>query len=251
MKKLVAFLLVIVAVIFTGNLFNTPEVAQVITTPTASPTNNIQSVTLDVEGISMRINWVEVDPTKVELYSNLTNKQTSAQIIHERNCKTLVNGGFYSKENKHLGLLIDTNGLVSHAQENSLFNGFLWFDLQGVYITTSPPDNAHLAVQTGPVIINDSKPRMLSIKNDEQARRVVAAITTENKLLFLVIYRDGSEFQGPYLEELPKIIQEFSNSSDLEIVNAINLDGGNASAFITDFVNLTERTQIGSYFCVE
>ncbi|MBI3289925.1 phosphodiester glycosidase family protein [Candidatus Microgenomates bacterium] len=246
MKKIFIALIVIVA-IFAWSSSNKKEPEITISTPNPTANDN-QSVTIDVDGVPMRVNWIEVDPEKLELYSNLSAKQTSAAIKVEKKCDVLVNGGFYSKENKHLGLLIRSPQTISPAIESSLFNGFLTIDSQAV-ITTSAPITARLAVQSGPIIVYKNEPRKLSIKNDEQARRVVAATTSDGKLLFLAIHRKSSEFQGPYLEELPKIIQSFNNSSNIKIVDAINLDGGSASTFNTDSLNLPERTQIGSYFC--
>lgn len=230
--------------------FNKPDSSHVSSTDEQKKESaNKQSVVFDVDGVAMRISWVEVDPRKLELYSNLVDKKTSTMIREEKGCKTLVNAGFYSKENRHIGLLIATSGLVSSAQENSLFNGILSIDSSGARIISSEPTHVRLAVQTGPIILYEGRPRTLSIKNDEQDRRMLAAITSDGKLIFIAIHREGSEFQGPYLEELPEVIQLFNDSVNIKINNAINLDGGSASAFITDFTNIPERTLIGSYFC--
>lgn len=116
-------------------------------------------------------------------------------------------------------------------------------------IRTSEIDSLN-AVQAGPILILDGKPRTLSIKNDENERRIVVAKTNDDKVLFLAIYKKDSAYIGPKLSEVPNLLQEFTQETDIEISSALNLDGGTASAFYTEGVSLGELTKIGSYFCV-
>lgn len=90
----------------------------------------------------------------------------------------------------------------------------------------------------------------MSVKNDKQARRVVAGVTGENKLIFLVFYDNNQYYSGPYLNDLPDLVDKTGKSLDLNIADAINLDGGSASAFISDDIKLTELTPVGSFFCI-
>jgi hypothetical protein len=91
----------------------------------------------------------------------------------------------------------------------------------------------------------------LAIKNDEPNRRIVAATTDNNQLIFMVFYRDSSQFQGPMLGLLPELISMFTRQTGIDIVDAINLDGGSASVFISNYDRLNELAHIGSYFCIK
>lgn len=237
-------------------LINNSQPASIVSTPTPTPKSsetNKQSVVIDIEELPMRISWVKVDPKNLDLYSNLQEKLTSTIIRAQKNCQVLVNAGFYSKENKHLGLLISNYEIFSKTLSSSLFNGFFSVDENGANINTSPPANSsRLAIQSGPILLYNNDARIITISNnDEPARRIVAATTSDTQVLFLAIHRDGSELQGPYLTQVPNILSSFENETGININNAINLDGGSASVFITDSVYLPEVTQIGSYFCAK
>ena len=77
------------------------------------------------------------------------------------------------------------------------------------------------------------------------------ATTKEGKVIFIVAYTKGNPLSGPRLTELPEIIDELSKNAKLDIVDALNLDGGSHSAFLTKSFQLTEISTIGSYFCTE
>lgn len=262
MKKILGFLgiicIVSVAVFFVKNQVKKetnilPAVSVVTSTPIPSPTITIkQSIVLQVKETPIRISWTIVDPNKVELYSNLKNEQLSEQIKVDNSCQILVNGGFYSKENTHLGLFINNFSLVSQAIESSLLNGFLWIINDNILIGNNFPDTSpKIALQTGPLLFKDSKPLLLAINNDEPSRRIAAAKTSDNKLLFLAFYLDTAEYLGPLLGDLPEIINEFVKQTNFKITDAINLDGGKHSVFITDYERLNELEHIGSYFCIK
>jgi hypothetical protein len=53
------------------------------------------------------------------------------------------------------------------------------------------------------------------------------------------------------LSELPDILQRLEDKAGLKFVDALNLDGGAHSVFVTDEVSLTELSLIGSYFCLK
>ena len=222
---------------------------------TSTPTPTIalkQSIVLDIEGIPTRISWQIVNPEEIELYSNLKAQQLSEQIKVNKSCSVLVNGGFYSKENTHLGLFVSNYEIISKSIQSATHNGFLWIDFNNVSISSNLPDtNSRIAIQSGPLLFKDGKPLILAISNDEPSRRIVAGVTSDNKLIFLAFYRDSAEYEGPKLEQLPEIINSFKKQTKIDIVDAINLDGGSASVFITNYVRLNELAHIGSYFCVK
>lgn len=229
------------------------KVLSAIEEPTTPPSDLKQSAVVNIDSAAIRISWTIVSPEQVELYSNLKTQQLSEQIKVDKSCQILVNGGFYSKENTHLGLFITDFEIISKAMQSATYNGFLWItNNNNISIGDNPPDiNSRIVIQSGPLLIKDGEPLALDINNDEPNRRIVAAATDNNRLLFLVFYRDLNEYEGPLLAQLPEIIKLFQKQTSIDIIDAINLDGGKHSVFITNYVRLNELEHIGSYFCIE
>lgn len=195
--------------------------------------------------------WFSVKPNeKMELFSNVDDKLTSHDAKETYSCEKIVNAGFYSKENEHIGLFKNHEGTVSEYQTNSLFNGVFTKDTKGQFAISTDVQSADIALQTGPILVQNSEPLELNLKSDKAARRTVAAINSDGDLIFFVFYDSQSVFNGPYLRELPQMVLDASDDFELNIVDAINLDGGSASAFITDNVNLRELSPIGGFFCI-
>mgnify|MGYP001590102184 CR=1 FL=1 len=78
---------------------------------------------------------------------------------------------------------------------------------------------------------------------------MVGVVTDEDRLVFLSFYNPISYYLGPNLEDLPGLLKSFEKETGIQIKDAINLDGGTASAFYAEGVSLTELRPIGSYFC--
>lgn len=197
--------------------------------------------------------WIIVkDARKISLQSNLEEKLGSKEAKNKNGCSYLVSGGFYTKEGDHSGLFISEGKKLSESKANSTYNGYFSIDYEGkAQISKSEPSSARVALQSGPVVMFNGKVSSLSIKNDKPARRMVAAVTRLNHVVFISVYKKGSVFSGPLLSELPSLIKKLNDKTYLEIVDAINLDGGTASAFISYKVNLSELTKIGSFFCIK
>lgn len=227
------------------------KVLSAIESPLATPRIWKQSTVVNTDEVSIRISWTVVNPKDVELYSNLQEKKLFEEIRVNKNCKILVNGGFYSKEDTHLGLFISDFKTLSAPIQSALLNGFLSIDsADQILIDSSNPNSPRIGLQTGPLLILDTEPQILKINNDEPERRIAAGKTADNKLIFLVFYKEKSDLEGPLLGKLPEIIISFKNETGIEIVDAINLDGGSASFFVTPYDLLREMTTVGSYFCV-
>jgi uncharacterized protein YigE (DUF2233 family) len=220
-------------------------------TPTPSPASWRQSIVINEAGTQIRISWTVVDPDEVELHDNLKEQKLSEEIKTDKNCQVLVNGGFYSKENTHLGLFVTNSEIISPEITSPLLNGFLTIKSDNISISNNfNDDNERISLQSGPLLIQNNNPLLLKIHNDEPNRRIVAGVT-DNKLIFLVVYRDGSIYQGPLLGQLPEILSLFIKQTGINISDAINLDGGSASVFISNYDRLDELTHIGSYFCIK
>lgn len=200
----------------------------------------------------------EVDASHITLNPNFESKETASTFFTENGCKLLVNGGFYSAEQENksvynpIGLFIADGDKISGFRENKLFNGiFSVNDFLTPRITRQvPQDHINIGLQTGPILIENAS--ALEIKNvsDDHSRRSVAAVTGGNKVVFMSFYLPGHAFSGPTLSELPGLVQKVSNDNNLNIADAVNLDGGSASAYYAKNVNLSEASPVGSFFCI-
>lgn len=197
--------------------------------------------------------WTKVsDLSKISLYPNYTEQLRTDELIKKYNCSSLINGGFYSKLDKPLGLFVTNGNTLSSAINSSLFNGFFIIDNNQTRITYNKPGGTPtIALQTGPVLFFDGEPVDLRLIRDTQSRRSVAVVTKDRQVIFMSIYNKGSVFTGPKLDDLPLFLNKIEAETGYEFQSAINLDGGSASAFITKDANLEELVHIGSFFCVK
>lgn len=197
--------------------------------------------------------WYQVeDVDRLVLGSNLKAKEAASGLFEDQACSFLINGGFYSPELEHLGLFLTEGETLSPVQENVLLNGFVSINSLGIpKIGVLPDEELRLAMQTGPMLVANGEYKELTLTSDKYARRSIAMVTGSNELVFMIVYSGETRFSGPLLAETPELIRIFGQKTGLPIADAINLDGGKASAFITERVALTELSTIGSYFCME
>ena len=74
-------------------------------------------------------------------------------------------------------------------QHNNLFNGFLSLANNGSpTISSDVPENPKIAIQSGPILISGKQITNLNIQDRESARRSVATITNDGKIIFLSLY---------------------------------------------------------------
>jgi len=233
----VAFLLILVG-IFAAFLYvrqptSLPTPAATQTQPLAISPN--AQITLDERIYT--VYWQEISES-LTLVPNFDKQQTSSRIMEE--CTYGANGGFYTPDNKPIGLFIFDGVLLSPATTNATFNGY-FVKTDHFTLTRQPPTNsAEFAVQSGPYVTAQS---ILKIKNDTFARRVLVG-RSGSQWRFYAITEKDNVFDGPKLSDLPELLAK------LKIDEALNLDGGSASAFYsTSGVRLGELTPIGSFFC--
>lgn len=238
MKKLILFFLLLL----TG-CTSKPVSETVIPSPSPSPQ-------LAQFG-NYRYAWVKLDNlADLQLLPNYDAKVSSEELTQIYHCQVLVNGNFYDENDRPLGWLVSQGKTLSPAITSSLFNGY--FSLSGsmAAITPSvPPGSVDLGLQSGPLLILDSKPLLLKISNDQPRRRVIVALNNQSELIFLVLTGADSLFSGPLLADTPKLVASLGQAINQNLVAALNLDGGSASAFHTPEVHLNEYVYIGSFFC--
>jgi uncharacterized protein YigE (DUF2233 family) len=230
-------------------------------TVVVSPTPNITNTLPEPTGISKTITYagqtysydlIYSDPKSLVLIPNFTQKEPVTTIIDTNKCLYATNGGFYDTKSNPLGYFF--TGSYSHKEIHSLlFNGF--FTIQNDATPYIGPlletRNIRLGLQTGPLLFKQGQILDLRIQNDEHARRIVAAVTDKKTIVFITLYSLESTFDGPKLADLPLFINQVNMQENLSITDAINLDGGSASAFYSANTNLSELSSVGSVFCIQ
>lgn len=244
-KTLSLLTLILASSVFLLTFKNTPQQNQ---EPQKVLGQEIKS-SLNINGYE--VSWFQAEPDKLNLISNFKEKQNANNLFAENNCKLAANAGFYSIENKALGYFVNNYEVNYEFKPNKIMNGILSVNsLNTPRITREvTSDSPRIAVQTGPMLIENDFDLKAKLVKDKNARRMVAAVTGENKLYFLSIYNSESVFLGPEISELAEILIKFEELQDINIADAINLDGGKASYFNNGETVLTEISPIGALFC--
>ncbi len=221
--------------------------------PVSSPTSpdNPNTIDLVVKNNPVRAIWTEINSQNLILIPNFKEKKNSSDVNQEYHCKVMTSAGFYTQDDKPVGLFVSDGQLLRKENANALFNGFVTIDTnKNIFITKSVPDTTiQDAIQTGPFFLSYGNFETLKIKGDEPARRVAALIDTYGKLYLAIFFTENSKFNGPLLGDMPEVIQHFANSSKIQIIHAINLDGGSASTFYKGDIQMAELTHVGAFFC--
>lgn len=186
----------------------------------------------------------------IKLLSNLKTPLDGATLKVKYGCDAIVNGGFYDKENNHIGLFVENGKMVNAYQKNALFNGFIYIDAGEITMSTEIVRSSDYATQTGPVIIYEGNNYSFKLSNDDYSRRVIYIEYLNGLKEFLVLYRNDNKYLGPKLSEVYDLLANYSKNNGVEIKNAINLDGGFHSLFVNDKLTLSEASFIGSFFCI-
>lgn len=206
---------------------------------------------ISLNGASYNVFWYIPDVDKIILVPNYEAKLTSDEVINEYGCEFLINGGFYDEYREPLGLVIADSKQIGAYRQSSLFNGLFSINyfLTPRITREVPEDTLKIAVQSGPILFDNGKQASISIENDKNARRSVAAVTGENELVFIHFTGTNNSYYGPTLTELPALIDKLNRDSHLNIADALNLDGGSASVYIKRDIRIKEINFPGAYFC--
>lgn len=217
-------------------------------------TDEPTQINLTYGGQDLTVSWYKLEPIEnLTLIPNYDSKLTSDEAIKKYNCKFLGNAGFYSKEGKPIGLFVSDGEKISSWQKNDLLNGIFSINslLTPRITQATPEDPLQIAIQSGPLIKENAAYKNITSGNNNYDRRMLLAVTGENKAIFLAIYNHDSVFLGPKLSEVPEIIKLFERRLGIIFADVINLDGGSASAFKTKDFSLPEATNVGSFFCLK
>jgi len=254
MKRVILLILLvcIVSVVFFRNsqkrdIDTTP--VSIIPTVTTTPLKEAQTIRFDSYEYAYEY-FIVSNHKRITLIPNFENPLTAEAIIRDNACTDAINTGFYSTTNKPIGLWKNENVSLGVAQSNALLNGYYWILDNIASIAYTPPSESKIAFQTGPVLIFKNDPVKLAIKNDEPARRMIAGILQNDSSIFMTIYDPLSPLRGPYLNNLPTIMEMISRQINMKLISAINLDGGTASAFYSNNKGVWEINPAGSILCI-
>jgi len=138
-----------------------------------------------------------------------------------------VNGGYFDREFKPIGLRVTDGQTFSPLRRARLVTGILLQSDRGIDVARvsefSRTKKIIAAIQAGPFLVEGSK-RIRGLNNSQVARRTFAGIGTNDRA-FLGVCSDVS------LSELANILATAPIAADSKIRRAMNLDGGSSSAF--------------------
>ena len=221
-----------------------------VPTPSIIPTKTV-SQTIVYKNITYAYAYFEVEGlADLKLIPNFKEKKGSGELKREYTCKAGINGSYYDKEGDPLGGFTSGGNTLKKPISSRLMDGYVSIEGTKADIGFSPLPKASIILQAGPLLMINREVTTLRISSDEPARRSIGALTKGKKLLFITVYDPESTYLGPYLSQLPAIIQLISDTLPSPIISAINLDGGNASVFFNEEITLSELSPIGSLFCL-
>ena len=178
--------------------------------------------------------YVYVVNSNIELISNFSEKKSAKDLMKENGCVAGINGGFYTEDNKPLGLFINDYKLVQKESSSLLFNGFV--SEKG--ISRNMPTDVKWGFQTGPMLVDEDRGLKIEIREDRPARRSVIGVNKLGEFVFI-------STDPVNLEDLPEKIK------NLNLVTAVNLDGGSAAAFYSPDMTISESSPVGSWLCAK
>ena len=242
MKKILLLIIVVIVIVW---WLRQPPVA---TPPQISPLPSDQLESVTYQNKTYRFTYFTVsDLRHLRLIAN-TSFEDSKTLIERNQCRYLTNGGFYDENHKPLGWLVSDGQELSAPIASRLFDGFLAISDLSTITFNRPENLPRAAVQSGPMLMFEGTPLSLRLANDELRRRVIALLVND-ELIFMTVVGQDSELSGPYLSDLPGLVEAIAGKNGWQVSQAINLDGGTASAFYTDKVYLEELNPVGSIFC--
>jgi len=159
--------------------------------------------------------------------------KTLQQLMREENAIIAVNGGFFSPDDKPLGLLVSQGKLLNSLRPTS------WWGIFSIHGTqaqiTARKDyqfdaTTDFAIQAGPrLVVNEQIPNIASNVD----YRTALGITKDGRVIIAV-----TENLMLTTQELAEIMRRPENMGGLGCVNALNLDGGHSTQMYTRLATL-------------
>lgn len=230
--------------------FPTPSPTPISKTESPIPKNTMVLEEAD----NLEASFIKVSTTSaITLLPNFEEKLTSRDAKEKHQCNNLVSAGFYTKEGDPVGMFVFEGKTIRPWSQNSLFNGILTVKENGEVKITQKQETEEIrfALQSGPILMLNGKVQTLNIANDTKERRILVAKTKEDEVVFIALYNAKSVYLGPSLAEVPSLLTSFQEKTGMNLFDALNLDGGTASAFHSESLTFSELTHAGSFFCLK
>ena len=153
--------------------------------------------------------------------------QSLGAVMKREKCVCGVNGGYFDREFKPIGLRVADGTTFSPLRRARLITGILLQSDRGIDVVRvsefSRATKIIAAVQSGPFLVEGNK-RIRGLNDAQLARRTFAGIATNDRA-FLGFCSDVS------LAQLANILATAPIATDSKVRRAMNLDGGSSSAF--------------------
>lgn len=207
----------------------------------------------EIEIDGNRIIVTDVTGYKITEIPNFEIKETSDNIMGKYNCNVLINGGFYDTEYNPLGVYFLNGTMSGKIKKTSILNGILSVNSFGVFdiseIDTFDFNKEYqFYMQTGPIYYLMGKPYLNSI-NKNSGRRIIIAVDDNKNIYVIAMFDKNNYSMGPKYSEVSNYLYSFKEKMNLNIYNAVNLDGGNASLYIDKYYSIKESSLAGSFLC--
>lgn len=249
MEMLIGLLSLVVSAIFGGPQVSSPS-QEALTSSHTSPASEV----INYQDIDYRVYYfVWNKESSLNLVYNLDKLHSASEAYELSACQYLINGGFYSPENTPIGWLETDNATRSAAASNVLFNAYIYLTPENSLkiANQAPQTPVTFGLQSGPQLIRSNQALDLKLKQDKYARRSFIAKTNDDQVVFGMITLSDNVYSGPKLIDMARILVAYGIKTNQPISQAVNLDGGSASAFITPDLSLSEFKPIGSFFCIK
>lgn len=221
-------LILLVSLFLGGCLQLLPE------TPVPEPTTSDDNWTIIAQGLEQDIirdgavifQAVRIDPTQYSFRAHyrpnapLTLPEWQAELP---TAEVIINANFFTPENTVLGLLISDGIQYGASYTNRGGTFFVDGATVGIRSNTAQPYQGEAysqAIQAFPMLVDNGLPTYNNSEDTAISRRTVIAQDTEGRIILLVTAGFGLSLYD---------LSQYLSTSDLNIVTALNLDGGGST----------------------
>jgi exopolysaccharide biosynthesis protein len=148
----------------------------------------------------------------------------------------IINANFFDPENTVLGLLVSDGVVYGQSYQNRGGTFTVQNGIASVRSNRSQPyqgDQLEQAVQAFPLLVENGQQAYFNTASSRLSRRTIIGQDTDGNILVMV-----TPFLGLSLVDLSAYLP----TTDLNIVNAFNLDGGGSTMMTVPSINFTLRS---------
>lgn len=246
--KIISFFLAILSSVIPASSSKIEQLISPTPIPEVTEITTPDVIEVSFENQNYLIYYSQINGKKISLIPNFKSKKVTSSIYSENKCKIAINGGFYTTDEKPLGLYI-SNGksYQENIVNNNLLTGYFYLDSNNQpKISNEYNSESKNIFQSGPYYLNSNKIKMIE---DKESRRSVIVEDEHANIYAVSVLLKDNQYGGPLLSDLGSII--FSVTYPFKAVKALNLDGGSASSYLDAYnFHVSELTPVGSVICV-